>query len=127
MIRVAIADDHPELRLAVRLLLNISKKITVVCESINGEEAVECVKRLQPDVLVMDIHMPVLNGFEATGQIINLPVSTRVILMSTDTGNIIVRQAAAVGANGFLPKDRVAKFLLPAIEAVHRGERFFME
>jgi DNA-binding NarL/FixJ family response regulator len=88
---------------------------------------VDCVKRLQTDVLVMDIRMPVLNGFEATKQIIDLSVSTRVILISSDLGSFIAKQATAVGAQGFVPKDDVATSLLLAIETVHRGELFFME
>ena|SRR5687768_5456370 len=127
MIRVAIADDHPEMRVALRLLLSISKEIEIVCVTGNGQEAVDCVKRLQPDMLVMDIHMPVLDGFAATKQITDLSVPTRVILISTDTGPFIVRQAIAVGAKGFIPKEDVTKLLLPAIEVVHRGETFFLE
>jgi DNA-binding NarL/FixJ family response regulator len=127
MIRVALADDHPEMRVALRLLLSLSKEIEIVCETSNGQEAVDCVKRLQPDVLVMDIHMPVLQGFAATKQITDLLVPTRVILISTDTGSFIARRAAAVGAQGFVPKDDVAKSLLAAIETVHRGGQFFME
>lgn len=127
MIRVALADDHAEMRVVLRLLLSLSKDIELVCETSNGQEAVDCVKRLQPDVLVMDIHMPVLDGFAATKQIIDLSVSTRVILTSTDTGHFVVRQAVAVGAKGFVPKDKVVKLLLPAIETVHRGETFFVE
>jgi len=127
MIRVAIADDHPEMRVALRLLLSMNKEIEIVCVTSNGQEALDCVKRLQPDVLVMDIHMPVLDGFAATKQINDSSVSTRVILISTYTGNFFVMQAAAVGAQGFVPKDKVAKSLLPAIETVHRGEIFFME
>ena len=127
MIRVAIADDHPEMRVALRLLLSISKEIEIVCETSNGQEAVDCVKRLQPDILVMDIHMPMLDGFAATKQITDLAVPTRVILMSTDMGIFITRQAAVVGAQGFVPKDAMVKSLLPAIEAVHRGETFFVE
>jgi DNA-binding NarL/FixJ family response regulator len=127
MIRVAIADDHPEMRLALRLLLTISKEIEIVCEAINGQEAVDCVKRLQPDVLVMDIHMPVLDGFGATMQIADLLVPTRVILISSYRGSFIVMQAVAVGAKGFVPKDDLVTFLRQAIETVHRGESFFVE
>ena len=127
MIRVAIADDHQELRLALRLLLSMFKDIEVVCEAGNGQEAVECVRRLQPDVLVMDIQMPVLDGFEATKQIIDLALPTPVILISTYRGEIIARQAAAVGARGFVPKDHIAEWLHTAIKKVHQGEDFFME
>ena len=127
MIRVALCEDHPEMRVALRLLLKLSKDIELVCEAGNGQEAVDCVKRLQPDVLVMDIRMPVLDGLAATQQITNLSVSTRVILISTDIGKFVVKQAVAVGAQGFVPKDEVGTLLLSAIEAVYRGETFFME
>lgn len=127
MIRVAIADDHPEIRVALRLLLNLSNSIEIICESSNGQEAVDCVKRLEPDVLVMDIRMPVLDGFEATRQIADLSVNTRVILMSSYRGTTVAEEAASVGAQGFLPKDVLAESLLNAIEVVHRGESFFVE
>ena len=127
MIRVAIADDHQELRLALHLLLKISGDIEVVCETANGQEAMECVRRLQPDVLVMDIQMPVLDGFEATKQIIDLALPTHVILISTYRGEIIAREAAAVGARGFVPKDHIAEWLHTAIKKVHQGEVFFMK
>ena len=127
MIRVALCEDHPEMRVALRLLLKLSKDIELVCEASNGQEAVDCVKRLQPDVLVMDIRMPGLDGFGATLQITHLSASTRVILISTDIGKITARRAADVGAQGFIPKDDVGTLLLSAIEAVHRGETFFSE
>jgi DNA-binding NarL/FixJ family response regulator len=127
MIRVALADDSAEMRVALRLLLNLSTTVEVICESSNGQEAVDCVKRLQPDVLVMDIHMPVLDGLAATQQITDLSVSTRVILISANIGKAVAREAAQVGAKGFVPKDDVAKLLNSAIEAVHAGETFFME
>ena len=92
MIRVALADDSPEMRVTLRLLLRLSKNIELVCETSNGQEAVDCVKRLQSDVLVMDIHMPILNGFEATKEIVDLAVPTRVILISTDGGSYVAEK-----------------------------------
>ena len=127
MIRVALSDDSPEMRVTLRLLLGLSKNIEVVCVTSNGQEAVDCVKSFQPDVLVMDIRMPVLNGFEATKQIIDLAVPTRVILISTELGSFVARKAAAVGAKGFVAKDDVAELLVRAIETVHSGELFFVE
>src|SRR5688500_9893343 len=124
MIRVAIADDHSEMRVTLRLLLSLSKEIEIVCMASNGQEAVDCVRRLQPDVLVMDIHMPVLDGLAATKQIVALRVPTRVILISSLIGRLVARKAAAAGAQGFVPKDDLGTFLLPAIEAVHRGETY---
>lgn len=125
MIRVAIAEDHPEMRVALRLLLKLSSGIDLVGEMSNGREAVECVRQIQPDVLVMDINMPVLNGLEATKQIVDLGVPTRVILISSDGRPSMAMQAIAVGAKSFVPKDQLAKLLLPAIEAVDRGEVYF--
>jgi DNA-binding NarL/FixJ family response regulator len=127
MIRVAIADDHPELRLALRLLLRMNKEIEVVCEAGNGQEAVDCVKRLQPDVLVTDIHMPVMDGIEATEQIINLSLPTKIIMISTDRGIFVARGVAAIGARGFVPKDDLPKLLIKAIKTVHAGGVFFVE
>jgi DNA-binding NarL/FixJ family response regulator len=127
MIRVALSDDSPEMRVTLRLLLRLSENIELICVTSNGQEAVDCVKSFQPDVLVMDIHMPVLNGFEATKQIVDLAVPTRVILISSDVGSFIARKAATVGAKGFVPKDDVAESLVLAIETVNRGELFFME
>ncbi|HEX6385177.1 MAG TPA: response regulator transcription factor [Anaerolineae bacterium] len=125
MIRVAIADDHAELRLALSLLLSRSKDIALVCEASNGREAVECVKSHKPDVLVMDVTMPELNGFEAAKQIARLPVNTRVILISIHREPEYAEQAAAVGAQGFVSKDKLINSLIAAIEAVYRGEHYF--
>ena len=127
MIRVALCEDHREMRLSLRLLLKLSRDIELVCEASDGQEAVDCVKRLQPDVLVMDIRMSELDGFAATQQITDLSLRTRVILISGDIGKYVAERAAAVGAQGFLPKDDVGKLLLSAIEAVHAGETFFVK
>jgi DNA-binding NarL/FixJ family response regulator len=127
MIRVAIADDHAEMQVALRLLLSFSEDVEVICAVGNGQEAVDCVKQLQPDILVMDVQMPVLDGLEATKQIISLAVPTRVILISIYRGSYTVRQARAAGAKGFLPKDDVATSLTQAVKAVHRGEELFVE
>ena len=126
MIRVAITEDHPQVRTALRLLLSVSKDVELIAETDNGQDAVKCVKTLQPDVLVMAVHLPEMDGFEATKQINTLPVPTRVILISVDEGNFISMQAAEVGARGFVPKDDAAKHLLPAIKAVQRGRTYFL-
>jgi DNA-binding NarL/FixJ family response regulator len=127
MIRVAIADDHPEMRVALRLLLSLSRDIEVVCAAGNGQEAVECVEQIQPDILVMDVQMPVLDGLEATKKIDSLEVHTRVILISIYRGGYSVKQAQAAGAKGFLPKDDLALSLREAVEVVYRGEELFVE
>jgi DNA-binding NarL/FixJ family response regulator len=125
MIRVALADDHPEVRLALRLLLRLTNEIEVVCETGDGQQAVDCAIRLQPDVLVVDIQMPVLDGLSATRKIVDLALPTRVLVISLSRGTFIAKQAEAAGAKGFLAKEDLPEFLLPAIQAVHRGELFF--
>lgn len=127
MIRVAITEDHPQVRAALRLLLSSSQDVELIYETDNGQDAVACVKKLQPDVLVMAIHLPDLDGFEATKQISDLSIPTRVILISVDIGSFITLQAAEAGARGFVSKDNAAQQLLPAIQAVQRGETYFLE
>lgn len=127
MIRVALADDHPEVRLALSLLVRLSAEMEVVHVASSGQEALDCVINLQPDVLVLDIQMPGLDGFSVTKRIVELSLPTRVLIISLTRGSFIVRKAAEAGAMGFLAKDDLATYLLPAIEAVHRGELFFRE
>lgn len=127
MIRVVIAEDHPEMRIALRLLLKLSRAVELVGEMSNGREAVDCIQSLQPDVLVMDIRMPELDGLEAARRIMSMGVKTRVILMSSNRGTSTIMRAIGAGVQGFIPKDDIAAFLLLAIETVQRGETFFVE
>lgn len=127
MIRVAIAEDHAEMRVVLKLFIGLSSEMELVCEAVHGQEAVNCVKRLQPDILVMDIQMPILDGLEATKQIVKLGLRTQIILISLQRGSYIVTEAKNVGARGYLPKDDLADLLLDAIQKVYRGETFFSE
>lgn len=127
MIRVAIADDHSELRLALRLLLGLYSDLQVVCEASDGQGAIECAREFQPDVFVIDIQMPELNGFEVTKQIVDLGISTQVVLISIFRGSYMAKKADESGARGFVPKENLTVSLLPAIETVYRGEKFFIE
>jgi DNA-binding NarL/FixJ family response regulator len=127
MIRVAITEDHPDMRDALRMLLSQSADVDLVYETDNGQGAVECARRLQPDVLVMAVNIPVMDGFAAAKRIHDLPIPTRVILISLDSGSFIVHQAAEVGAQGFVAKDNAAQQLLSAIRTVYHGETYFVE
>lgn len=126
MIRVVIADDHEQIRAVLRLLLSHFNEVQVVGEAVNGWEAVECVKRLRPDVVLMDVSMPVMDGLAAARQIAEMEVATRVILISLHTGEHMVRRAVDAGAQGFILKDRLGTSLRTGIQAVHRGETFFL-
>lgn len=127
MIRVVIAEDHPEVRLVLRLLLRLSTDIDLVGEATNGQEALDSVKLFQPDVLVMDVRMPVLDGWKAAKQMLDLGMKTKIILISLERGAYMVHKAREAGARGFVPKDEIPTSLRTAIDAVSRGETFFME
>jgi DNA-binding NarL/FixJ family response regulator len=125
MIRVVIADDHPEMRLALRILLRLSQDAELVGEASNGVEAVDFVQRLRPDLLIMDIRMPVMDGLEATRQIGSANIATKVILISSDRGARMVSQSIDAGAHGFVPKEELLSLTL-AMRAIQQGETFFI-
>jgi DNA-binding NarL/FixJ family response regulator len=127
MIRVALADDHSEVLLALKLLLRLSEEIEIVCEAMDGQQALDCATSLQPDVLVIDVQMPVLDGLAVTKRIVELSLPTRALVISLNRGSYIAKQAALAGARGFLAKDDLALYLLSGIRAVHQGELYFRE
>jgi DNA-binding NarL/FixJ family response regulator len=124
MIRVAIADDHHLVRQGIRALLEKAEDIQVIGEAADGQEAVELVQRLPPDVLVIDIAMPRLNGIEGVRQIRALQGKTRTLVLSMYSDDVLVRQALRSGARGYLVKRALTEELLFAVRAVSRGEAF---
>ena len=121
-IRVIVTDDHHLVRQGIRALLEKADDIEVVGEAADGQEAIDLVKRLAPDVLVMDIAMPRLDGNQATGRVRALGVATRVVILSMYSDETLVRQALRSGARGYLLKRSVAEELLLAVRAASRGE-----
>ena len=124
MIRVAIAEDHLEMRAVLRLLLQRSSDVMLIAEAKNGCEALQIVAEQALDVLVMDIHMPQLNGLEAAKQIAKLPQPCRIILMSTQQKLGRYKQLRE-GVHGFIPKEDLVNSLVKAIQIVHQGETYF--
>ena len=124
MIRVVLADDHHLVRQGLRALLERADDIEVVGEAADGQEALGVVERLLPDVLLVDIAMPHLNGVEAVGRLRGLKVKTRSLILSMYTDDTLVRQALRNGANGYLLKRAVADELLLAVRAVARGDTY---
>jgi len=124
VIRVIVADDHHLVRQGIRALLERADDIEVVGEAADGQEAVELVQRLGPDVLVMDIAMPRLNGTQATERVRALGTATQVVILSMHSDETLVRQTLRRGARGYLLKRSVTEELLLAVRAAHRGETY---
>jgi DNA-binding NarL/FixJ family response regulator len=122
MIRVILADDHHLVRKGIRALLEKSKDMQIVGEAQDGLEAVELAERLAPDVLVMDIAMPRLNGIQAAERIRASQPATRVVILSMHSDRTLVKQALRNGALGYLLKRSVTEELLLAVQAASQGE-----
>lgn len=121
-IRILLADDQELIRLGFRLVLDEETAFEVVGEAIDGEEAVDAVGRLRPDVVLMDVRMPRLDGIGATARIVAERPETRVIVLTTFDLDEYAFGALRAGASGFLLKDAQRHELVAAIHAVHRGD-----
>ena len=124
-ITVLLAEDHQIVREGLRILLEGEADIEVVGEAVSGREAVEMVRKLRPDVVVMDIAMPRLNGLEATQQIRRAFPETRVLILSAHSDDAYVERAMALGAAGFLIKQSSVYVLKDAIREAHKGNVFY--
>ncbi|MFJ6845459.1 response regulator [Streptomyces griseoluteus] len=121
-VRVVIADDQMMVREGFSVLLNAMPDIEVVGEAVNGREAVARVRELAPDVVLMDIRMPEMNGIEATREIITADATAKVLVLTTFDLDEYVYQALRAGASGFLLKDASARQLADGVRVVASGE-----
>jgi DNA-binding NarL/FixJ family response regulator len=124
MIRVIVADDHHLVRQGIRALLEKPGDIDVVGESEDGLATVELVARLKPDVVLVDIAMPGLNGIEVARRIRELAIPTQVVILSVHSDPALVRQALRHGASGYLLKSALKEELLQAVRAASQGSTF---
>jgi DNA-binding NarL/FixJ family response regulator len=121
-VRVVIADDHPVVRAGLRGMLEPESDIEVVGEATNGREAVSLVGRLEPEVVLMDLQMPELDGVAATKQIRDRHPETNVLVLTTFDTDADITRAISAGATGYLLKDAPRQDLFQAIRAAARGE-----
>jgi two-component system response regulator NreC len=121
-IRVLLADDHTILRDGIRALLEDQSDMEVIGEAEDGQATVKMVAKLKPDVVVMDIAMPLLNGLEATRQIQRDYPQVKVLILTMHENEEYIRQVLAAGALGYVLKDAAARDLLGAIRTVNQGE-----
>jgi two-component system, NarL family, response regulator NreC len=122
--RILLADDHAVVRHGFRMILDAQPDLEVIGEATNGREAVDEATRLQPDVVVMDVTMPELNGIEATRRIAAASPRTRVLALSMHKDSVYVREILRAGARGYLLKDSGEGDLLAAVRAVAKGEGY---
>ena len=124
-ITVLLADDHTVVREGLRKMLELEDDFEVVGEAENGRQAVALVKELRPAVVVMDIAMPLLNGLEATREILEVFPSTRILILTAHNDGVYIKSATESGAVGFLLKQASASVLSEGIREVNKGHTFF--
>ena len=124
MITVILADDHPVVRDGLCFLLNAQPDIKVIGTADTGHEAVQLAEKLNPNVAVMDIAMPLLNGIEATQQITATCPHTRVMVLSIHFTSVHIQRALQAGAMGYLLKESAGEEVVEAIRTVHEGRRY---
>jgi DNA-binding NarL/FixJ family response regulator len=124
-ITVLLADDHTVVRQGLRALLKAEEDMEVIGEAENGRQAVNLVKKSPPDVVLMDVAMPLMNGLEATRQILKSSPTTKVLVLTSYGDDDCIEQLMRAGAAGYLIKQTAANDLLKAIREVQRGNAFF--
>ena len=123
MIRVLSVDDHPLLREGIAVLVNAESDMKLVADATNGQDAIEKFRLHRPDVTLMDLQMPTLNGIEAIIGIRSEFPNARIIVLTTYRGDVQVLRALKAGARGYILKAHVRRELLETIRAVHAGEK----
>jgi DNA-binding NarL/FixJ family response regulator len=123
-VRILVADDHQVVRTGLRALLESKTGWQVCAEAANGREAVEKAARLKPDVAVLDIGMPLLNGVEATRQIRKLSPQTEILILTMHDSELLVQEVLGAGAHGYILKDDADRNLVAAVDALRRHKPF---
>ena len=124
-VQILLADDHEVVRKGLRALLEAQPGWKVIAEATDGREAVEKAKDMRPDVAIVDIGMPCLNGLEATRQIVKKAPRTRVLVLTMHDTNPLIQQVVKAGARGYVLKSDVASDLVAAVDALCRDQTFF--
>jgi DNA-binding NarL/FixJ family response regulator len=122
-IRVVVADDHPMVRAGLTAVIAAEADMELVDEAATGQEAVERYRKHHPDVMLMDLRMPVMDGMAATRAILEEIPAARIVVLTTYDGDEDIHRALAVGAKGYLLKDMQRSQILQTIRAVHRGQK----
>jgi two-component system, NarL family, invasion response regulator UvrY len=124
MIRIALVDDHELVRTGFRMILSKEADMDIVGEAASGEEALQLAKKLKPDVMLMDVHMPGISGMEATERLTKSGLSVRVIVVTVQDEQPFPRRLLEAGASGYLTKACPAQELVTAVREVAAGRRY---
>ena len=125
-VRVLIADDHPVIRRMVRSVLQVHPNFEVCGEAMDGAQAVEEAKKVKPDVLVLNVTMPVMNGFEAAREIKAILPNSAIVILSQNADREFVEEAKKIGVRAYVAKSRAGEALVKAVEAAVMGEDFIL-
>jgi len=124
-VKILIADDHEIVRQGIRRVLEVKPEWEICGEASNGQEAVRMAQELSPDVIIMDVTMPVMSGFEAADEISRLPLGSRVLFFTMHDSGSMAGSVRKSGAHGYVVKSRAAQDLVQALERLLRGGTFF--
>jgi DNA-binding NarL/FixJ family response regulator len=124
-LRILVADDHELVRKGLRSVLDGQSGWTICGEAVNGREAVDLARQLKPDIIIMDVTMPELNGLEATRQILKERIKTEVLILTVHESEQLVGEVLAAGARGYILKGDTTRLLVDAIESISQHKPFF--
>lgn len=126
-LRIMVVDDHEVVRKGVRTILASHEKVEVCGEASNGEEAIRKALELNPDLVILDVTMPVMDGLSAAREIKRWLPAVPILMLSMHDGPEIIRASREAGVQGFVTKSEVAGVLLRAVDAIFEGQTFFSE
>jgi DNA-binding NarL/FixJ family response regulator len=124
-LRLLLADDHEIVRKGLRSVLEAQRDCEVVGEAADGRQAVALAKELSPDIVILDISMPLLNGLEATRQILKIRPQTKVLILTMHESDPLIRDVLDAGARGYILKTDAGRDLVTAVESLRRNKTFF--
>lgn len=124
LVRIVVVDDYREWRKQLRSLLQVRPEWKIISEVSNGQEAVQKANQVRPDLILLDIGLPGMNGIEAARQIRQLSPESKILFLSQESSADVVQQALQTGGFGYVVKAQAQTDLLPAVEAVIHGRRF---
>jgi len=125
MIKVVLADDHKMSLEGLKSLIKTVDHIEITGEASNGKDALSLIRKTEPDIAILDISMPDMNGIETAQEVVKLDLPTKIILLTMDKTTTVIEKAIACGVKGYLLKDNAFEELLQAIKTVQTGEKYF--